>query len=593
MNDDARILVVDDEEWFRKETAKFLVNRGFGKDNVGIARDGEEALAFLGSQGPFDVMLMDVKMPNMDGYQLLEKVVESFPSTGVFVVTGVPSYADAVAMVKRGAEDYIDKPEQASIQQLWGRLGEKIQQYLQKRRPGLPQDPAAFPSGLGLIGQSASMQRVRAQVDKIIAAYKADGRPLVFLYGPEGTGKRNLTEAIARMAGVEFARVSCADFKDSVTAQHYFLGCAGKHDGDCPGTESCFEHEGLLLIDDIQDLLSRAQSILLDPVETEPARRVYTKGMAQRSEDKNRPVRCQIIVAATNKKLPGQGGEGFRSDLLGRLKQFYIYLPPLSKRQEDIPLLADHFAKPKTLTNEARALLSRIQYPHNVRGLYNLVNRARTEGSAPVITETEIRSALQVSENDGDDDDEEQERHPRTDGIPAESGTGENRSPLFATAHPWLKPDARCDYTHAQVTLMAIEYLFSDTVCANIYFGDRRWKARARWKKKGENVAKTIRDALITSDFSIEAAAHQLGVPFPAAATLHNALQDWVFFKNVFGAKKSGKLVTVPMFGALMKTNQRDAVIQFLQAVGGDFTADLVATLGSISPEASNCAGGD
>ena len=360
------VLIVDDELAIRETLEQILNYEGYG---VAKAASGAEALQVVKQQRP-DVMLLDVKMPGMDGFEVLEQVIAEVPPVPVIVISGHGTIETAVEAVKGGAYDYLEKPLDRSRLLVTLRNCLDHHQALSDRRHFQAQVQAGGP----LIGQSPQMQKVR---DFIVKVGPSEGTVLVT--GENGTGKELVVSAIHQAsprADRPLVEVNCAAIPQELVESELFGHEKGSFTGADRQRTGKFEQAdgGTLFLDEIGDMNPEAQAKVLKAVEESRFQRVG--GTETRSVN----VR---IMAATNRDLSAPDS-GFRQDLFFRLNVLAVHLPPLRERVGDVELLLDWFMSdlgaklkvtPRRFAPETLALLNEYSWPGNVRELRNLVER--------------------------------------------------------------------------------------------------------------------------------------------------------------------------------------------------------------------------
>jgi DNA-binding NtrC family response regulator len=366
-----RILIAEDEAISRKHLTYALEKEGYA---VAGAKDGMEAFALF-DQNAYDVVIADIKMPNMDGLALLEKIKEKDPDMDVIIITGFGSIESAVEAMKKGASEYITKPFNLD------ELHIKIRKVLEKKR--IEKENAALKVSLGIdqelpfIAKSRSMQRV---VEVVKSITNSDCN--VLLTGESGVGK-GLIARIIHHTGPQkekpFLGLNCAIFTEELLASELFGHEKGAFTGAVVAKKGLLEiaDTGTLFLDEIAEMTPTLQAKLLKVIEDREFMRVGG----------TRPIRVDVrFIAATNQNLSSLIKEGkFREDLYYRLNVMDIYIPPLRERKEDITPLTRHFLqkyakkenkKISGFSKEAMDTLLSYGFPGNVRELENIIERA-------------------------------------------------------------------------------------------------------------------------------------------------------------------------------------------------------------------------
>jgi DNA-binding NtrC family response regulator len=365
-----RILVVDDEAAVASGIARVLSRQDLA---VATAADATQALAQLAGQR-FAVVLLDIKLPDMDGVQVLKHIRQDFPDTEVVMITGYPTIAGAVECIRLGALDYLVKPFR--IEELEAVVQKALDHRVQKNRPVAP-EPAA--GGLGLdfiLGQSPAMRRV---FDKIRRAAPSDST--VLLTGESGTGKELVARAIHLLsprAGQEFVPVDCSALVETLLESELFGHVKGSFTGALQTKHGLFElaNHGTFFFDEISNLSLNIQAKLLRVIQE---REFMQVGSQKR-------IKLDVrIIASSNRDLKEAIKTGaFREDLYYRLSVIPIHLPPLRERTGDIALLADHFLRQYSqkghrevtgISSQALKFFSDYGWPGNVRELEHTIER--------------------------------------------------------------------------------------------------------------------------------------------------------------------------------------------------------------------------
>src|SRR5215470_13339789 len=371
MAEPVRILVADDEPNLRRVLGAILAREGY---EVLQAGDGEEALE-LADDG-VDVVITDLRMPRVDGMDVLRQVVASHPDVPVIMITAHGSVDSAVEAVKLGAFDYVEKPfEQEHIRQVVTKAVRQSEALRRAPRTLGSHDVSA--SGrFGIVGESASMRQIFAIIDKV-----ADTPSTVLITGESGTGKELAAKALhehsSRRAG-PFIKINCAAIPKTLMESELFGYEKGAFTGAVGSKPGRFElaDKGTLFLDEIGEIPVEMQVKLLRALQESEFERVG--GLKTIKVD----VR---LITATNRDLEKEIRAGnFREDLYYRLNVVPLHIPPLRERREDIPLLAEHIVrkfnerlKKHVAGIEPDALERLVAYgwPGNIRELENVLER--------------------------------------------------------------------------------------------------------------------------------------------------------------------------------------------------------------------------
>lgn len=363
----SRILIIDDQAPIRRVLREILENENYQVDDAG---NGPDALQMVKEQ-EYDAILCDIKMPDMDGMEVLDHVRES-SNVPVIMISGNSTQNEVADAMKKGAFDFISKPPDLN------RLLVAVRNALDKQR--LSTENKALKKVVSkqseMVGTSAPMMEVREMIEKV-----APTGARVLITGENGTGKelvaRQLHEMSTRSYG-PFIEVNCAAIPSELIESQLFGHEKGSFTSAIKQRKGDFElaNGGTLFLDEIGDMSLSAQAKVLRALQENKIVRVG--GEKEISVD----VR---ILAATNKDLKKMIEEGtFREDLYHRLSVIVIQVPPLRERKDDIPLLVDSFVgsisqnmgKPvPTFTDEAMEELKQYQWTGNIRELHNIVER--------------------------------------------------------------------------------------------------------------------------------------------------------------------------------------------------------------------------
>lgn len=362
------VLIVDDEAGIRESLVNVLQDEGYTAE---AAENGEDCLAALASK-KFDLIMLDVWLPGMDGLQTLEKIQGMESSPAVIMISGHGTVETAVRATKMGAFDFIEKP--LSIEKTLLTLQHAFeQQSLTAQNRELQ---AELYGQRRILGDSVPMKALRQQ---IALAAPTVGR--VLIYGESGVGKELVAHALHH-AGARterpFVEVNCAAIPEELIESELFGHVKGSFTGAVEDKVGKFEQAdtGTLFLDEVGDMSLRTQSKVLRVIEEQRFTPVGARN--------NLSVDVRII-AATNKDLQAEIQKGdFRKDLFYRLNVIPFYVPALREHAEDIPALAGYFLseftraygrRPKHFSNAAMECLLRYRWPGNVRELRNLVER--------------------------------------------------------------------------------------------------------------------------------------------------------------------------------------------------------------------------
>jgi len=364
----SKILVVDDERSIRNTLKDILENEKF---EVILAEDGLEALDKM-ELGPFDVILCDIKMPQMDGIELLDKIKEREPDAVVVMISGHGTIDTAVEAIKKGAFDFISKPLDLN------RLLITIRNATEKKQ--LVTETQALKRKVSktydMIGESEPIQRIKQMIERVAPT---DAR--IFITGQSGSGKELVARWIHELsnrAKGPFIEVNCAAIPSELIESELFGHEKGSFTSAIKQKKGNFElaSGGTIFLDEIGDMSHAAQAKVLRTLQENKITRV--------GGEKEIPVDVRV-VAATNKEIQEEiKKSNFREDLYHRLSVILIHVPSLNERADDIPLLAEHFLNevlheqnmpPKAFTDDALEELKLIQWTGNVRELRNVIER--------------------------------------------------------------------------------------------------------------------------------------------------------------------------------------------------------------------------
>ena len=372
MNRKSRILVVDDEKIMQDSCHRVLSKE---KYEVTAVSSGEAGVK-LAKESSFDLILLDLKMPGMDGLEALTFFKEQDPEVMVIMITGYPDVETAVKAMRLGVYDYISKPFTPPELRL------VVERALEKRSLSLENE--YFRQQLGvrnhsdqIIGQSKPMQKIYAMIRKI-----APTDSTVLVIGESGTGKELIAKAIhahSLRKDKEFVAVDCGALVETLLESELFGHVKGSFTGATQTKHGSLElaNGGTFFFDEVANLSLNMQSKLLRVIQEREIKPV--------GSERKIPIDVRII-AATNQDLRTAIKEKtFREDLYYRLSVFPIHLPPLRERNEDIPQLVEHFVKKHnkrrkklavTIAEETMGRLMGYSWPGNIRELENTIERA-------------------------------------------------------------------------------------------------------------------------------------------------------------------------------------------------------------------------
>ena len=362
------ILVVDDESGIRQSLTSILEEEGYRVEAVG---SGEECLATVAAR-PFDLILLDVWLPGMDGLVTLERLQQSVPAPMVVMISGHGNIETAVRATKLGAFDFVEKP--LSLEKTILVVKNALEyQRLEEENRGLR---AELEQRCQVIGESVPIKALRQQ---IALAAPTNGR--VLIYGESGTGKELVARALHAASlrrDRPLVEVNCAAIPEELIESELFGHVKGSFTGASEDKVGKFQKAdmGTLFLDEVGDMSLKTQSKVLRVLEEQRFEPVGS----------NQAVDVDVrVIAATNKTLEGEIARGaFREDLFYRLNVIPFYVSPLRERIEDLPILARYFLaefsgaygrKVKELSEGALDVLMRHPWPGNVRELKNLIER--------------------------------------------------------------------------------------------------------------------------------------------------------------------------------------------------------------------------
>jgi two-component system, NtrC family, nitrogen regulation response regulator NtrX len=363
-----RILIVDDEEGIRESLSSILRDEQYSVDAVGSA---EEALERI-SGGNFEVVLLDIWLPGMDGLETLGRIQSVSRPPEVIMISGHGTIETAVRATKLGAFDFIEKP--LSLEKIIVLVRNAVQQHRLEDENILLR--SELDQRYQVIGESVPMKALRQQI-----AVTAPTNGRVLIYGESGTGKELVARALHAASlrnKAAFVEVNCAAIPEELIESELFGHIKGSFTGASDDKIGKFQKAdgGTLFLDEVGDMSLRTQSKVLRVLEEQRFERVGS----------NQTLRVDVrVIAATNKNLEQEISRGaFRQDLFYRLNVIPFFVPPLRDRKEDIPVIARFFLnefsaeygkKTREFADGAMDILLRYPWPGNVRELRNLVER--------------------------------------------------------------------------------------------------------------------------------------------------------------------------------------------------------------------------
>jgi DNA-binding NtrC family response regulator len=377
-----KILIIEDEDAIRRVLSKIILNED-QNTQVEEARDGSEGFEMI-QKSDYDLVLCDIKMPKMDGVEVLQKVQELKPEIPFIMISGHGELETAVETMRLGAYDYISKPPDLN------RLLNAIRNALDKK--SLVVENKRLKKKVGksyeMIGESEEIARIKEIIDKVAPT---DAR--VLITGDNGTGKELVAHWLhqkSERSQKPMVEVNCAAIPSELIESELFGHMKGSFTGASKDRAGKFEaaHGGTLFLDEVGDMSLSAQAKVLRALQENRVNRV--------GSDKDIKVDVRVI-AATNKDLKEEIQKGkFREDLYHRLAVILIRVPSLDERKQDIPLLVNHFCElisenqgtsPKEFSEEALELLKSYSWTGNIRELRNVVERLMILGGEVISKE--------------------------------------------------------------------------------------------------------------------------------------------------------------------------------------------------------------
>lgn len=365
-----KILIIEDEASIRRVLTKILSE----ENDSYVVEDAEDGISGLEKikNNDYDLVLCDIKMPKMDGVELLEAVKKIKPETVMVMISGHGDMETAIQTMRLGAFDYISKPPDLN------RLLNTVRNALDKKQLVVENKilKKKVSKNYEMIGESDAINHIKEIIEKVA---KTDARVLVT--GPNGTGKELVAHWLhekSERAGAPLIEVNCAAIPSELIESELFGHVKGAFTSAVKDRAGKFEaaDKGTIFLDEIGDMSLSAQAKVLRALQENKISRV--------GDEKEIKVDVRV-VAATNKDLKTEIAEGrFREDLYHRLAVILIKVPALNERRDDIPLLIEHFAAkiaeeqgnvPKTFSTEAITLLQEYDWTGNIRELRNVIER--------------------------------------------------------------------------------------------------------------------------------------------------------------------------------------------------------------------------
>jgi DNA-binding NtrC family response regulator len=385
MNESYRVLIAEDEKTYARTVERYLQERGH---EVKLCHTGKEALRSL-AEAEWDVLLLDLKLPDADGVELLAQVRKEYADLQTIIVTGFANVESAINCMRQGAFDYLTKPP--NFEELVARVqnaGEKTLLERENRRLRFEVGRKIVSSDI--LTRSAAMKKIMRTLEKVAAA-----RTPVLIEGESGVGKELLAQHLHRISprsSRAFVDLNCAAVPASLLESELFGHERGAFTGaasEKPGLVEVADG-GTLFLDEVGEMAAEIQSKFL---------RVLDSGTFYRVGATRKRRADFRLVAATNRDLQAEVAAGrFRKDLFYRIHGVRVVIPPLRERTEDIPLLVEHFSRglpaPKRFTPAALKALADHEWPGNVRELHFAVERAGLLAESDVIDAADLPPEL-------------------------------------------------------------------------------------------------------------------------------------------------------------------------------------------------------
>ncbi len=383
------ILLIEDDEILRITISDSLKKMGWP---VTAAEDGQEGLNLI-KKNNFDIVISDIRLPKINGIDVLKEVKNYYPNTEVIMITAFGNIEDAVGIIKFGAYDYITKPFHTD--DLIFRIKKIIDYQTLKNDYAALKNQCDDHSLLNIIGKSNMMQGVFDLIERVS---KVDSN--ILITGESGTGKglvANIIHLKSKRAKNPFIKVSCAALPETLLESELFGHEKGSFTGAIKRRYGRFEmaKDGTIFLDEVGEIPMSIQVKLLRAIQESEFERVGGE----------ETIKVDVrIISATRKNLEKAIEDGeFREDLYYRLKVIPIHIPPLRERKEDIPLLVDYFIKRFNkklsrlveITSEALKCLMDYDFPGNVRELENIIERSVALSTSDTINAYDIVMAVE------------------------------------------------------------------------------------------------------------------------------------------------------------------------------------------------------
>ena len=387
----SRILIIEDEPAIRRVLVKILSDEDKSHE-LFEAENGIEGINLI-KKHQFDLIISDVKMPKVDGIEVLEFINSNFPETPFVMISGHGDLDMAVDSMKKGAFDYISKPPDLN------RLLTTVRNALDKKKLIVENKvlKKKIKKNFEMIGESNAIIEIKNLIEKV-----AETEAKILINGPNGSGKELVAKSIhvsSKRAENPLIEVNCAAIPSELIESELFGHVKGSFTGAIKDKIGKFEaaNNGTIFLDEIGDMSLSAQAKVL---------RVLQDNCIQKVGG-GKDIKINVrVVAATNKDLKKEIENGkFREDLYHRLAVIIINVPPLNSRRDDIPLLINHFSKSlsdfqgleqKKFSKKALDILKKYDWSGNVRELRNIVERLTILGDSNQISEKNVRDYIKI-----------------------------------------------------------------------------------------------------------------------------------------------------------------------------------------------------